>query len=115
MLMLVNRDEEEVCHHASNFVANAIRRKASLTLGLATGTTMGGVYRELVRLHREEHLDFSRLTTFNLDEYFGLSPEHTASFHHAMHELFFSHVNVNPRSIHSPDGTITGDYEEYFA
>src|SRR5260370_23361059 len=115
MLMLVNRDEEEVCHHASNFVAKAIRRKASRTLGLATGTTMVGVYRELVRLHREEHLDFSRVTTFNLDEYCGLSPEITESFHHAMHEHFFSHVNVNPHNIHIPDGTITGDYEEYCA
>ena len=115
MLVVLKRDQEEVGRHAAHFVANAIRRKASLTLGLATGTTMVGVYRELVRLHREEHLDFSRVTTFNLDEYLGLSPEHTESFHHAMHEHFFSHVNVNPHNIHIPDGTITGDYEEYCA
>jgi 6-phosphogluconolactonase/glucosamine-6-phosphate isomerase/deaminase len=52
MLVVLKRDQEEVGRHAAHFIANAIRRKASLTLGLATGTTMAGVYRELVRLHR---------------------------------------------------------------
>src|SRR5882724_3495381 len=115
MLVVLKRDQEEVGRCAAHFVANAIRKKASLTLGLATGTTMVGVYRELVRLHREKHLDFSSVTTFNLDEYIGLSPEHTESFHHSMHDHFFSHVNEDPRNIHIADGPITGDWEEYCA
>jgi glucosamine-6-phosphate deaminase len=115
MLVVLKRDQEEVGRHAARFVASAIRTNAALTLGLATGNTMAGVYRELVRLHREEKLDFSRVTTFNLDEYFGLSPEHPESFHSVMQQNFFSQVNVNPRNIHIPDGTIRGDYEQYCA
>jgi len=61
-----------------------------------------GVYRELTRLHREEALDFSRVITFNLDEYLGVSPDHPHSFHHFMLENFFSQVNVDPRHIHIP-------------
>jgi glucosamine-6-phosphate deaminase len=76
---------------------------------------MIGLYRELARLHREDSLDFSRVVTFNLDEYLGISPTHPHSFHHFMLENFFSHVNIDPRNVHIPDGTITGDYEKYCA
>ena len=76
---------------------------------------MIGLYRELARLHREDSLDFSRVLTFNLDEYLGISPTHPHSFHHFMLENFFSHVNIDPRNVHIPDGTITGDYEKYCA
>ena len=115
MLVVLKRDQEEISRHAAHFVAGAIRKNGALTLGLATGSTMVGMYRELVRLHREENLDFSRVTTFNLDEYLGLSPEHPQGFHYAMQENFFSRVNVNPRNIHIPDGTISGDCEPYCA
>jgi glucosamine-6-phosphate deaminase len=96
-------------------VANAVRQNPALRLGLATGTTVLGVYRELARLHREGALDFSRVITFNLDEYLGVSPDHPHSFHHFMLANFFSHVNVDPRNIHIPEGTITSEYEKYCA
>jgi len=76
-------------------------------LGLATGSTPIGVYRELIRLHREEGLDFSRVVTFNLDEYVGLKPTHDQSYRYFMNENLFDHVNVNPKATHVPDGTIT--------
>jgi hypothetical protein len=66
-------------------------------------------------MHREEALDFSGVITFNLDEYLGISPEHPQSFHHFMTEHFFLYVNLKPRNIHIPDGTISGDYEKYCA
>src|SRR6202163_1299116 len=115
MLVVLKSNYEELSLEAAHIVANAIRQNPALRLGLATGSTTIGVYRELVRLHRTQALDFSRVVTFNLDEYLGISPEHPQSFHHFMSEHFFSHVNLHPRNIHIPDGTISGDYEKYCA
>ena len=89
---------------AARHVARLVREKPDAVLGLATGSTPLAVYRELARLHRDEGLDFGRVTTFNLDEYVGLSPEHPASYHAFMREHFFDHVNVAPERIHIPDG-----------
>jgi glucosamine-6-phosphate deaminase len=76
---------------------------------------MLGMYQELVRLHRDEKLDFSRVVTFNLDEYLGLSSNHPQSFHHFMRQSFFAHVNVDPSNIQIPDGDIKGNYQQYCA
>ena len=65
--------------------------------GLATGSTPVGLYRELIRLHKEDGLDFSRVVTFNLDEYFPMPPDDPHSYHRWMHETFFNHVNIQPR------------------
>jgi glucosamine-6-phosphate deaminase len=115
MLVILKRDNEEISRQAAQLVASAVRKKPSLTLGLATGGTMVGVYQHLVKLHQEGSLDFSRVVTFNLDEYLGLSATHPQSFHHFMQGHFFSHVNVDPRNIHIPDGTIRGNYDRYCA
>jgi glucosamine-6-phosphate deaminase len=115
MLVVLKRDRDEVSHQAAQLIASAVRKNGSVTLGLATGSTMVGVYRELVRLHREEDLDFSRVVTFNLDEYLGLTPQHAESFHRFMRENLFAHVNVQRTNVHIPDGTIRADYEQYCA
>ena len=115
MLVLLNTNYEELSLEAARIVASAVRSKPNATLGLATGSTTLGMYKELVRLHQEQGLDFSRVRTFNLDEYLGLAAEHPQSFHCFMQENFFAHVNVELRNIHIPDGTIGGDYEEYCA
>ncbi len=113
MLVLLKSNYEEMSCEAARIVASAVRGKPDVTLGLATGSTTLGMYRELVRLRKEEGLDFSRVVTFNLDEYLGLSGEHPQSFHRFMRENFFDHVNVDPVKIHIPDGTIGEGYEEY--
>jgi glucosamine-6-phosphate deaminase len=115
MLVLLNSSYEEMSREAARIVAGAVRSKPAVTLGLATGSTTLGMYKELVRLHREQGLDFSRVVTFNLDEYLGLAAEHPQSFHGFMRENFFAHVNVAPGNIHIPNGTIGGDYDEYCA
>src|ERR1700720_3662082 len=102
MLVVLKSNYEELSQEAARIVANSIRQNPEVRLGLATGSTTIGVYRELERLHREEALDFSRVVTFNLDEYLGISPEHPQSFHHFMLENFFSKVNVDPRNVHIP-------------
>jgi len=115
MLVILKRDAEAVSLQAAELVASHIRRKPALVLGLATGSTMIDIYQQLVRLHREGTLDFSQVVTFNLDEYLGLAPAHPQSFHHFMHEHFFAHINIHPRSIHIPDGTIHENYDQYCA
>lgn len=115
MLVILKDNNEEINEQAAQLVASAIRKKPALTLGLATGATMVGLYNHLVQLHKEESLDFSQVVTFNLDEYLGLSTKHPQSFHHYMNAFFFSHVNVQPQNIHIPDGTIRGGYDQYCA
>jgi len=115
MLVILKRDDDEISRQAAQLIASAIRKKPALTLGLATGSTMVGVYKQLVHLHKQGSLDFSRVVTFNLDEYLGLSAAHPQSFHHFMRENLFAHVNVDPRNFHIPDGTIRGDYDRYCA
>ena len=89
---------------AAQIIATLVRRKPDCVLGLATGSTPLATYRELARMRREEGLDFSNVTTFNLDEYVGLPPEHSQSYHAFMDEHFFRHVNVMGSRIHIPDG-----------
>jgi glucosamine-6-phosphate deaminase len=113
MLVLLHRDYDDLSVAAARIIAAAVRRKASLVLGLASGGTTSGMYRELARMHREEALDFSKTATFNLDEYIGLAPEHPRSFHYFMEDSFFSHVNIPRSKIHIPDGTVRMGYEEY--
>lgn len=99
--------------HVANMIANLIRerniRGQSTVLGLPTGSTPVGMYRELIRLHREEKLDFSRVVTFNLDEYYPMQPDDEHSYRRWMQETFFDHVNIRPENIHIPDGTISED------
>jgi|tagenome__1003787_1003787.scaffolds.fasta_scaffold20989594_7 glucosamine-6-phosphate deaminase len=115
MLLMLKSNPDELGREAARIVANAVRRNAAMRLGLATGSTTLGMYKELVRLHREESLDFSGVVTFNLDEYLGVTAAHPQSFHYFMREHFFAHVNIPERNIHIPDGAIRGDYDKYCA
>jgi glucosamine-6-phosphate deaminase len=115
MLLVIKPTDEDIARAAARIVANSVRRNPSIRLGLATGSTTIGMYRELVRLHREESLDFSRVITFNLDEYLGLPGTHPQSFRFFMREHFFGHVDIPENHIHIPDGSIKGDYDRYCA
>jgi glucosamine-6-phosphate deaminase len=75
-------------------------------LGLATGSTPVKLYRELIRLHRKEGLSFRNVVTFNLDEYYGLPPQHPESYRHFMAVQLFDHLDVAPENIHVPDGLV---------
>ena len=81
-------------------------RKSPVVLGLATGSTPTGVYRELIRLHKEEGLSFADVKTFNLDEYYGLEPTHPESYMAFMRDQLFDHVDIPPESAFVPDGTV---------
>jgi glucosamine-6-phosphate deaminase len=105
MLIFITNDYAELSREAARMIANAMRKKPDLRLGLATGDTQQGMYGELARMHREEHLDFSRVVTFNLDEYIGLPAGHPQSFRAAMHKSLFDHVNITGSQIHIPEGS----------
>ena len=83
-------------------------------LGLATGSTPVGLYRDLIRRHKEAGLDFTRVITFNLDEYFPMPREDSHSYFRWMHETFFNHVNIPWKNIHIPDGTLKLEEMEGF-
>jgi glucosamine-6-phosphate deaminase len=102
--IIIVEDANELAVHAANRIRRQIEEKASSVLGLATGSTPEKTYQRLVSYHRDEGLDFSQITTFNLDEYLGLPPEHNQSYHWFMHHHLFNHVNINPKNVHLPPG-----------
>lgn len=104
--------------YVAGIVASVIRERNALgqraVLGLPTGSTPVSIYRELIRLHREEGLDFSRVETFNLDEYYGIAPDQLQSYHRWMHDNFFNHINLPPEQIHIPDGLVPPERVEAY-
>ncbi len=104
MLVIVKENYDSMSKEAARLIADRLRKKPNLVLGLATGSTPIGLYRELIRLHKDEGLDFSKVSTFNLDEYVGLPPTHDQSYHYFMNQNLFKHINLDPRFIHVPQG-----------
>jgi len=104
MLVYIKENYEEMSQEAARLVAELVRRKPNCVLGFATGGTPLGLYKELIRMHKQESLDFSTSTTFNLDEYVGLPSEHPQSYHYYMWENLFKHINVDRRFMHIPNG-----------
>ena len=96
-----------ICKEVAQRIAQLVLKKPDAVLGLATGSTPIRVYAELVRLHREEGLDFSRVTTFNLDEYYRLSATAPQSYHRFMREHLFDHINC--QNFHILEGWPRGD------
>ena len=105
MRVIVKPSYEEMSRDAAQVVVRLLNSKPDAVLGLATGSTPLALYRELVRLHREEGLDFSQVTTFNLDEYVGVRKTDPQSYHCFMHENLFQHINIAQTNIYIPSGT----------
>jgi glucosamine-6-phosphate deaminase len=112
MEIIITRTYEEMSQLAAEMIKRQLLKKPSSVLGLATGSTPIGTYKELVRLHNEEGLDFSKVTTFNLDEYLDLAPSHDQSYRYFMDHHLFNHINLDPRNIHVPYGHAE-DVEEF--
>lgn len=114
--VLVFDDPAGLARQAARQVRTLVEAKRAAgdtaVLGLPTGSTPIGVYQELVRMHREEGLDFSNVVTFNLDEYFPMDPEGLQSYHRFMRENFFDHVNVPEENVHIPRGDVGRDEVE---
>jgi glucosamine-6-phosphate deaminase len=104
MEIIINQTAEEASVKAARVIALQVKEKPDSILGLATGSTPIRMYQELIRMHKEEGLCFSKVTTFNLDEYVGLPKTHDQSYYYFMQEQLFKHINVAPGNIHLPDG-----------
>jgi glucosamine-6-phosphate deaminase len=104
---------EEGARVVAQEIADMIRHKAregkTCVLGLATGSSPIGVYRELIRLHKEEGLSFKNVVTFNLDEYYPMQPNAEQSYNHFMREMLFNHVDINMENVHIPKGALSKD------
>lgn len=106
MLVEIVSDYEAMSTRASEIVIEQIRRRPDSVIGFATGSTPLGLYKHLIQYHQHTGLDFSKVTTFNLDEYVGLSPEHEQSYHYFMWQNLFKHINVNPARVYIPQGIV---------
>jgi glucosamine-6-phosphate deaminase len=112
--IIITKSYEEMSRLAADMIAHQLLRTPSSILGLATGSTPVGTYKELVKWHKEKGLDFSKVVTFNLDEYLDLPPTHDQSYRYFMDQNLFNHINVDPKNIHVPYGH-TEDVEEFCA
>lgn len=118
MKLIITENYEELSKVTADIFADAIKANPSIRLGLATGSTPIGMYKELVRMHENDGLDFSKVITFNLDEYVGLNRNNENSYYYFMHDNLFNHVNVDGKNINLPDGMASDinqeliDYQE---
>ncbi|HEX6069446.1 MAG TPA: glucosamine-6-phosphate deaminase [Longimicrobiaceae bacterium] len=114
--VVIVEEYDEIARLIARRIADLIRERASrgekAVLGLATGSTPIGVYRELIRMHREEGLDFSNVVTFNLDEYYPMQPDSIHSYHRYMWENLFDHIGIPRENVHLPLGDLPRDQVE---
>ena len=105
MQIFVTKDYQEMSEAAADMIVDLVEEKPGCVLGLATGSTPEGLYAEIAKRHEAEDIDFSRVATFNLDEYRGLPADHEQSYHYFMRENFFDHINIDLNNTHVPDGS----------
>ncbi len=116
MRVIIKQDYDECAQWAANYVVYKINRfrptaEKPFVLGLPTGSSPIGMYKELIRLYQAGKVSFENVVTFNMDEYIGLPPAHHESYHFFMHETFFKHINIKPQNINILNG-MTTDYEK---
>ena len=105
MEFIVTENYEEMSRVAADLIADRIHKNKQGVLGLATGSTPEGLYAELAADFEAGKIDFSEITTFNLDEYRGLSHDNEQSYHYFMNKHLFSKVNIKKENTHVPDGS----------
>jgi glucosamine-6-phosphate deaminase len=104
MEVIIRPDADAAAGLAARVIADAIRAKPDMVLGLATGRTMERLYAMLSEMHRSDGLSFARVRTFNLDEYIGLSADDPHSYRHYMDAQLFNNVDIDPTNTHLPNG-----------
>jgi len=114
MRVIIRKTYNDMSSAAAALTAARIKNSARFVLGLATGSSPVGLYKELIRLHREEGLSFKHVVTFNLDEYYGIEPTHPQSYRYFMNVNLFDHVDIPKAQTHVPDG-MAKDPEKFCA
>ena len=113
MRVVVTENFAQSCTVVARRIADIVKNKPTAKLGLATGGTCEDIYTNLARFYNEESIDFSNITTVNLDEYVGMNGENPLSYRYYMNTNLFNHVNINKENTHVPGGL--GDVEEGIA
>ena len=99
------KDYDDMSRKTANIISAQVILKPNAKLGLATGTTPIGAYKQLIAWYKKGDVDFSEVTTYNLDEYYGLDGSHPQSYRYFMNDTFFDHININKENTHVPDGS----------
>lgn len=99
------KDYNDMSRKAANIISAQVILKPNSVLGLATGSTPIGTYKQLIEWYNKGDLDFSEITSVNLDEYKGLTSDNDQSYYYFMHNNLFKHININPANTNIPDGT----------
>ena len=115
MRLIVTKNYEEMSKVAAKEMAEDIKRNPEIVLGLATGGTPVGMYKELIIMYNEGELDFSKVTSINLDEYVGLSGDHDQSYRYFMNTNLFNHINIDKNNTFVPNGLAENVEEECMA
>ncbi len=106
MKLVLCKTYDEISSAAANEIADLLKEKPNSTLGLATGSTPVGMYKKLIEKYKNGEIDFSKVNTFNLDEYYPISRENNQSYFFFMNENLFNHVNVPKDNINIPNGSV---------
>ena len=112
MRLIVTKNYEELSKIAAEEFANVVMEKPTAVLGLATGGSPVGMYKELIAKCENKELDFSKCTSINLDEYIGLNPEHEQSYRNFMNTNLFNHINIDKANTFVPNGLAENLEEE---
>jgi len=104
MNVVIVRNYHELSVQATQLVADQVANKKNTVLGLASGQTPIGMYQELINMFKRGKIDFSEVVTFNLDEYYGLAPEHPQSYYYYMWNTLFKHINIKKENIYLLNG-----------
>ena len=105
MKIIHAKDYSDMSRKAANIISAQVILKPDSVLGLATGSTPIGAYKQLAAWYEKGDIDFSGVSTYNLDEYRGLSHDDPQSYHYFMREQFFDHINIDQARTHVPDGS----------
>lgn len=104
MKILILSNKDHAVHTAAAIIADRVMENPRSVLGLATGGTMLDLYKDLIGIVRAKKISFAEVSSFNLDEYIGLAPDHPASYHSYMRSCLFSQIDLRPENIHLPRG-----------
>jgi len=110
-MKVVIANEKQICEEIANEIAELIKTKPNAVLGLATGTSPLGVYRNLIKLNKDGNISFKNVVTFNLDEYVGLGPDNKQSYRYFMNTNLFNYIDIDFKNTFVPIGV--GNYKEY--
>jgi glucosamine-6-phosphate deaminase len=107
MKIIICKNYEEISKKAASIVLKEIQKKPDLNIGLATGSSPIGLYKNLIEAYKKNKISFKDVTSYNLDEYIGIERSHPQSYYSFMHENLFKHIDIQEKNIHIPENDIT--------